>query len=80
MTYNGSKTLTLPDPTNYKGKWFFIKNISNNGNLKVNSMGSNSRCLLGANKCDNPDSLHDVDQQSMIYVSTGTYWVCFYCG
>jgi hypothetical protein len=86
MTYSGPKTLYLPDPATYKGKWYFIKNLS----YAKNQRGSGYENLTvatqsGGNYLIDEDnntqrSSENIGELSMIYISTGEFWVKFYCG
>lgn len=81
MTNSGNKKLYLPTPALFKGKWFFIKNLSyltpHSGDAYKNLTIVGT--MIDEDNC-NIRSSENIGELSTIYISTGEYWVKFYCG
>lgn len=74
FTNSSSITVTMPSPSEYKGRILFLKRTGSGGiTLKGSFVGAGGTGTATSSE-------HVGSAKSMIYVSNGTYWIEFYCG
>ncbi len=70
------RTLTLPSPSNLRGKVYYIKNIAGD-NTEIGCVSSDSITPSNSSGYVNTVNCEDI---SMMAISDGFAWILFYCG
>ena len=73
-TVSSNVTLTLPTPSNHKGRKVYIKDRSNGG--RIDLVGY----LNGGNTWECSQTTHSIDNISVMLICDGEVWTVFYCG
>ena len=76
----GEITINLPVANSCNGKYYFIKNLSNQ-TVKVTERGSTStyKAMMAANSRSTTQYI-SIGNAACMFVSCGLYWLQFYCG
>ena len=73
---SAKRTLTLPSPSNLRGKVYYIKNIAGD-NTEIRCVSSDS--IIPPNSSGYTNTVNCEDN-SMMAISVGFGWILFYCG